>query len=274
MTFLLDSAGVIDNAGRETPPAGLEHSPFDIGQAREIGMGELPEHALGGIESRGDLGSRGAQRRSVLIMGLRLGGERIAQKRLASDVIRCGAVRRHERQRLTGPEAVAHDRGGQILLQPAAEGAELQRDGHRQAAAVQPAAQFRGEAARKGQAALDPRRPVVEQLGDGGRAQFVVVRERRNHSRLVHGSRALACGVGRQEPRLHRDAADGLHHDGNLLSTLAPPGQEALEAVDDFEASVRSFGDPERHGCERASRVGSIAAERGECRVQLVDGNG
>lgn len=235
---------MIDNAGRQTPAAGFQYSPLDIGQAREIGMGEFREHALDGIESRGDLGSRGAQRRGALVARARLGRERIAKKRLASDVIRCGVVRRHESQRLAGPETVAHDRGGQILLRPAAEGAELQRDRHRQAAAVEPAAQFRRQAARKGQAALDPRRFVVEQLGDGSRALLVVVHERRDDTGLVHGPRGLACSVGGQEPSLHRAAVDWLHHDGDFLPPLASPGDETLEAVDDFETPVRSLCHP------------------------------
>lgn len=87
---------MFDNASGETPPAGLEDSSLDIGQAPEIGVDELREHALGGIESRGDLGSRAAQRRGALVARVRLGSERIAQERLASDVIRRGVVRRDE----------------------------------------------------------------------------------------------------------------------------------------------------------------------------------
>jgi len=120
---------------------------------------------------------------------------------------------------------------------------------------------------------VDPGLLVAEKGGDGRRGQLVIVQERGDDPGFVHGACRLADGVGRKQPGLHGRARDLLHHDGDLCPALDLPGHQALEAVDDLEASLRSRGHPKRHGSQGGLRIGPLATESGQRGAQLVNGD-
>jgi hypothetical protein len=114
---------------------------------------------------------------------------------------------------------------------------------------------------------------VAKKLGDGCRAQPVLVAERDHDSGFVHGASGLTDGVGGKEPGLHGDTRDWLHHDGYFLPPFALPDHEAFEAVNDLEASVSSLGYSQRHGGQGGPRIGTIPTEGSEGGTQLVKGD-
>jgi len=115
----------VKNAGHEPTLPGLKNPALDIGEAREVAVDEFLQRLFRGVIPPFDLGGRGAQGRGVLVAGLGLSGEGVAQERLTRDAVLGGAVRRQECLRLTRGESVAHDRTGKVQLGPASEGAEL-----------------------------------------------------------------------------------------------------------------------------------------------------
>jgi hypothetical protein len=272
MTFLLDVACELKDAGHETPLAGLQHPPLDIGEAREVGVDEFLERLFRGVEPPFDLVGRHSQGRGVLVAGLGLSGERVPEKGLPSDAVRRGAVGRHEGLGLAGGQGVTGGRIGHPHLGPVIEGAELQSQRHRKPSAVEPESELRREAAGEGEATVDPRPFTAEELGDRGRGEIVIVGERGHDPGLVHWTRGLPGSVRGEDPGFHGDAGDRLLHHGDLFPTLAFPEDEPLEAVDDLEPSVRSPGHPQRHGGQVGPRIGMLPAERGEGGTQLVDG--
>jgi hypothetical protein len=168
---------------------------------------------------------------------------------------------------------MAAGRVGQLHLGPGTEGAELQRHGERQPPRVQPPAELRREAPGEGETAFDPGLLVAKKLGDGCRAQLVIVTERDHDSGFVHGASGLTGGVGGKEPGLHGYTRHWLHHDGDLLPPFALPDHEALEAVNDLEASVSSLGYPQRHRGQSGLRIGTLPTEGSEGGTQLVKGD-
>jgi hypothetical protein len=274
MAFLRELAGVVKDPSDETSPPGLKYPTLDIGQAREVGAGELVKRLFRGVYSLFDLGGGGAQGRGVLVAGSWLGGEGVSQESLSGDGVLRGTVRGDEGLRLARRQGVTFHRRGQRHLGPTIVCAEP--EGHRegQASLVEAPAKLRRQATRQGEAAIDPCLLVSEELGDGRQAQFVVVQERRDDASLVHGPGGLAGGVGGQEPSLHGNTRDGLHHGGDLLPTLALPRHQALEAVDDLEAAARGGGHAQRHGSQRVHWIRTLAAQWRQGVPQLVDGDG
>jgi hypothetical protein len=78
MTFLREFLCVVKDPSREASPASLKYPALDIGQAREVGAGELVEGLFRGVYSLFDLGGSGAQGRGVLVAGSWLGRERVS----------------------------------------------------------------------------------------------------------------------------------------------------------------------------------------------------
>jgi hypothetical protein len=175
--------------------------------------------------------------------------------------------------RLAGGDGVAGDRVGQTHLGLTFEGAELRCHRHGQASRVEPETELRREPACERETALDPGPLPPEQLGDGPRGELVVIGERRHHPGFIHGTRGPACGVCQEDAGLHGDSRNWFHHDGDFLPALALPDDQALEAVEDLEAAVRTLCNPQRHGGEVGPRIGMLSAQRGEGGPQLVEGD-
>lgn len=131
------------DAGHEAPLAGQKHPALDVAEAREVGVDELFERLLRGVESPFDLGGCGAEGRGVLVAGLGLGGERVPEECLPGDAVRSGTVGGHEGLGLRGPECMPSYGFGQALLLGVTEGREAQRHGEGEAPRIEALAQLR-----------------------------------------------------------------------------------------------------------------------------------
>jgi hypothetical protein len=165
---------------------------------------------------------------------------------------------------------VALDGLGEPSLLRGGEERQGARQSEGQPAAIDARAQIRREAAREGEAALDPGGLLAQELGDQGHRVPVVMGEGKHDAGFVHGAGGFGRLVGDQQAGLHRRALDGLHNDGDLLATLGDPGGQTLEAVEDLVGTVGGPGDAQRQGCQLSS-VRVLAAQGSEGRAKAFD---
>jgi hypothetical protein len=195
------SSGVIDGLlekgefGHELTPAGFEDAPLRVGERGEVRGRELVERAFEVVEARGDRGGGGAQRRGTLRVLLRQRASRIAQKRLARGAVG-HAVGGEQRLRLARRERVSLDGPGEAHLLRGAEHRQRASHREREASAVDARGELGREPAREREARLDPVLLLPEELGDRADGE-VVVGERGDDARLVHGAGGLRGRVGR-----------------------------------------------------------------------------
>ena len=256
-------------SGHELTPAGFQDSALGIAESGEVRGRELVQHAIDVIEARGDLGGAAAQWGGALLGASRLGAPGIAQERLPRGLVGA-AIRGQERLRLACGKGVALDGAGKPELLPGGERAQGDRQRERQAAAIDARAQVLRQAPAERQAALHPLRLATQELGDRGRREAVLARERRHDASLVHGAGGLRQGVRVQEPSFHRRTRDGLDDDGDLAEAFSPPPSESLEAIEDLVGAVVRGGDAERHERQFAS-VRAFAAQGSEGRAKSFD---
>jgi len=109
-----------------------------------------------------------------------------------------------------------------------------------------------GKTRGEGMAARDPALAAFEQGRHRRPGQTVVVQERVDDPRLVHGGEGPRRSVGAQEKRLGLGRLAGrLDHDRHLGVVALECTRVSLEAVDDFERAIALGHDPERHLGER-----------------------
>jgi hypothetical protein len=129
MRFLLDFVSQLKDRSTESPLAGFEHPALDLGEAAEVGQGEVLKNRLDGVEAGFDLSRSWSKRGSVLISWLWLSGQRIPQERFTRRVVRSGAVGGQEGFRFATAERMPADGVGEAALLGVAEGTE--GHGHR-----------------------------------------------------------------------------------------------------------------------------------------------
>jgi len=264
MGDLLQLVGDGEDPRRKHTPAGLEDPSFRVGEPGEVPGGPLIQGLLQGVEPRFDPGGGESQGRGPPFGGTGLGAPGIPDEGFPGGRVGSQAIGPEKRLRLAGGEGVTGSCIGQSHLEPALKSAELRGHRHRQASRVEPEAELRRQAVGEDQSALDPGLLPAEELRDRRRGELVVFGERGHDPGLVHGTRGLPGGVGREDPGLHGDAGDRLHDHGDLLPAFALPDDHALESVDDLEAAVRSPGHPDRHGSQVGPSIGVLPAQRSE----------
>jgi len=250
-----------------------QHAAFRVGEAGVVGAGEFLERAFKGVEARGRLLGRGAERRCALGGSWRLGGARVSEESLVRRAIRDGAVAGEESNRLAGGERVAADDLGEFDLLALAEGREPERRRKRERAVVELEAEFRGELAGESEAALDPSSLLPEEFSDGSDRKAVVVGERGGDVGFVHGTDGARGSVRRQKPRLHGDAGGPFDDDGDLTPPLGDPDDEALEAVDHLIDAVAGGRDANGEWRQEHPLVAALAAKAPERGPDPVDGD-
>jgi hypothetical protein len=156
MGFLLQLIGESEDPRRKPALAGLEDPSLGVGERGEVPGGPFLEGLLQGVESGFDLGGDGAEGRGAHVSGARLGAPRVPHERLPGGGIGREAVGGEERLRLAGGECMTRGGFGQAHLGLAVEGAQLRRHGHREAPAVEPESELRGELPGQREPALDP----------------------------------------------------------------------------------------------------------------------
>lgn len=235
-------------------------------------MEEVVEGLLDEVELRGPVGGDGPQGGDPLVGDAGLGGSRVAQERLAGDVVRRRAVGGQEGLGLAGGEGVAGDDLGQAPLLGLGEGAQRERRGEGEAAPVETLADLRGEAPGQEEASLDPPFLVAQQLGDRADGEAVLVGQGGGDAGLVHGAGRLGGRVGLEEPGLESDAGGGLDDDGDLATSLGSPPGQALEAVEDLIEAVAEGGDAEGKRGQGPLALRSLAAQGGQGGLEAVEG--
>jgi hypothetical protein len=261
--------GLLDE-GQDAAPAGLKGPALGVGEAGEVGAGELLEGVLQEVQAGGGVLGGLSECRRALFRPRRLGGAGIAQEGLPRGAVRDGVVGGEERGGLAGGEGVAADHLGQLHLLALGAGTEGERRGHREASVVEAKAERGSELSGEGEAALDPSALLAEQLSDGRDGQAVVVDERTGNVGLVHRPDRAGRRVGGEEPRLQGDARGLLDDDGDLLAPVGHPDHEALEAVDHLVDAVAGGSDADGERRQERPRVAPLAAEAPERSTEPV----
>jgi hypothetical protein len=135
---------------------------------------------------------------------------------------------------------------------------------------LEEALEVRVELLEEKQPPRDPGLLASEGLRDRGKAQAVVVHQRGDDVRLVHGAHAATGGVRGEHGRLQGEARDRLDDDRDLGASLGTPARESLEPVDDLVVPAFDLGDPDRQLGE-GRRAGPRAPQPGERRAQASD---
>jgi len=264
--------GLLDE-GQDAAPAGLKGPALGVGEAGEVGAGELLEGALEEVQARGGVLGGLSECRGALFGPRRLGGAGIAQEGLPRGAIGDGVVGGEERGGLAGGEGVAADHLGQFHLLALGAGTEGERRGHREASVVEAEAERGSELPGEGKTTLDPGALLAEEFPDGGHREAVIVREGRGHVGLVHRADRAGRRVGGEEPRLESDARGLLDDDGDLLASVGHPDHEALEAVDHLVDAVAGGSDADGKRRQERPRVAPLAAEAPERSPEPVHGD-
>jgi hypothetical protein len=270
----LKGAGQPDDLGGQAPPAGLQDPALGVRKAGEVEGQELREGALGLLEAGLELPRRGAQGRGGCLAGAGQGAPGVAQQRRARGrVVGRGAPGGEPRLGFPRAQAVALEGLGQARLLGARQCRQGGGRGGGEPPVIDVPRQLRGEPAAEGQAPLHPAPAATEELPDLARRQVVVVGQRADHARLVHGAQRAPRGVGLQQPGLAEDAG-GVFDDGRHVGVaLVGPAQEALEAVEDLVGPVAGRGDAQGERGQGARGIGARPAQRREPRGEPLDGD-
>ena len=180
--------GELKHASEQAPPVGLQDPALDLRQAGEVGVGQFLDQRLGLLAARGDVAGGRSQGRGALVARLGQGAARVAHQRLSGAVIRRGAVGGEEGLRFARAQGVPSDGVGETTLLSGRQAAQGQGDREDQAPGVESLLQLGGQPPRQHQPAFHPRLLAPQKLGDGARRQPVLLRQRGDYSRLVHGA--------------------------------------------------------------------------------------
>jgi hypothetical protein len=260
--LLLKGARQLDDLSGEPPLAGLQSSPFGVGEAGEVERQQLVEGPLGLIEARLELARRGAQGRDRRRAGGGHGAAGIAHKRLAGRHVAGRAPGGEEGLGLPRAHPMAREGIGDTRLIPAREHGDGGGRGGREAAGIDLRGDVRCEPAAEGQAAVHPAPAAAEQLGNLGGREVIVVGERADHAGLIHGAQGPPRGVRLEQARLGDDAGGVFHDHGHVGVAGAGPAGEALEAVKHFVGTVARRRDTQGQRGEGAGGIGARPPQR------------
>jgi hypothetical protein len=274
-SLLLDGAGQPDDQRGQAPLAGFQDPAVGVGEAGEVEGQELLEGALGLVEADLELAGRRPERRDGRVVGRGYRAARIAQQRLAGGGVAPDTPGREEGLGLARAQAVARDGVGQARLLRAREGGERMRGGGREPAVIDVRGQGGSQPAAERQAAIDPAAAAAEQLGDLRGRELVVIGQRADDARLVHGTQRVARGVGLEHPGLAHDAGGILDDHGHVGVAGTGPVRQAFEPIEHLVGAVAGCGDAQRQRGEPARGIGPRAAQRrqrgGEVRDRQVE---
>jgi hypothetical protein len=156
---------------------------------------------------------------------------------------------------------------GQLDLGAAIEFAEGHRDRQGETAGIQADLQLRGELPLQEETACHPGLLPAKELRDSRGAQVIVVDQRGDHPRLIHGARGPPRAVGLEEPGLQGHAARRLHDHRDLALALTGPPREPLETIDDLEVAVARVRHPQGKRRQVHLAIRAISPERGQARA-------
>jgi hypothetical protein len=265
--------GQLDDAGDQTPPAGVEDAVFGLAEPREIEVGELVEGALGLSEAALELAGGGAQWGDRGLTGLGHGAVRVTQERRVGDGVGTGTPRGEQGLGLARAKSVAHDGLGQALLLALGEARQGVSGGGGEPTLIDVPGQIRGQPAAEGEAAIDPAAAVAEQLGDLGGRQAVVVAHRADHAGLVHGAGGAPGGIGLEHAGLAHHPRGVFHDGGHVGAPLVDPARQPLEAVEHFVGAARGGGHAQGQRGEGAREIGAGAPQSPQGGRQLINGH-
>jgi hypothetical protein len=159
----------------------------------------------------------------------------------------------------------------ELDLAPAIEFTEGHGHRQREASGVEAEFQLGGELLGEEETAGHPGLLPSQEFRDRRRAHAVLVHERGDHPRLVHGARGLPPGVGLEEPALQHDPARRLDDHRDLPPALRGPSGQPLESVDDLVVVVAGLRHPQGKRSEVHLTVGPTPPERGQAGAQAGD---
>jgi hypothetical protein len=270
-SLLLDGAGQPDDLRGESPLGGLQDPAFGVREPREVKGDQLAERPFGLVEAALELVRGGTEGRDGGGAWCRHGAAGVPHQRLARGRVGHGAPGGEERLRLPRAQAVALDGVSQALLIRAWQHRQPTGRGRRQAPRVYVRGHVRREAAAKGQPPLDPAPAAAEQRGDLRDRQVIVVGQRADHARLVHGAQGPPRGVGLEETGLARDARGVFHDHGDVRAAVADPARQPLEPVEHFVGAGAGGGDAQGERGQWARRIGARSPQRRQRRGEACD---
>jgi hypothetical protein len=267
----MGSSSGTDDLGGQAPLAGFQDPAVGVGEAGEVEGQEFREGALGLIEAGLELAGRGSEGRDGRGAGGRHRAARIAQQCLAGGGVVGHAPGGEQGLGLARAQAVARDGGGQARRLRAREGGERLRGGGREPAVIDVRGQGGSKPATERQAAIDPAAAAAEQLGDLRGRELVVIGQRADDARLIHGAQRGARGVGLEQPGLAHDAGRVLDDHRPVGVAVATPARQALEPIEHLVGALAGRGDAQRQRGEPARGIGTRAAERRQRGGEVLD---
>jgi hypothetical protein len=169
---------------------------------------------------------------------------------------------------------VTDDRLRQRLLLPTGKAAERAGHGERQAAILEVAPELGAETTAQRQPPFYPSSSLVQEPGDLGDGQMIVVGERAHQAHLVHAAEGAPRSVGLEQSGLgDRGVAHFFDHHGDAAVAVPAPAGQALEAVQDLVAAVPLGHHAQGHGGKGAGEVRAPAPEGRERGGQTIDGD-
>lgn len=182
--------------------------------------------------------------------------EGVAQKLLAVGLVG-RTPRLNERDRVALHEGVVLDNAEHAVLLVVRQAGELVRQRRTDRSLAERVRDTRREPSSQGDATIDPRRLVPEELADRARAQVLLVAERADHPGLVQGGARAGRRVGLEQPTLVLGARRGRRaHDGHERGATRTPVGISFEAVEDLEVAIVARRDEQRH---LRARLGTAA---------------
>ena len=166
---------------------------------------------------------------------------------------------------------MARDGLRQTRLLGARERRESVRGGGRESAVIDVGGHGRSQPAAERQAAIDPAAAAAEQLGDLRGRELVVIGQRADDARLVHGTQRGARGVGLEQPGLAHDTGRVLDDHRHVGVAVATPARQALEPIEHLVGAVVGRGDAQRQRGEPARGIGARAAQGRQRGSELRD---
>lgn len=242
-----DPGGVVEQR-EHASVLGLEAAPLGVAQALlgEAEGREVGEHRPRSRETLGEPRPERAERACRLALGTH-GGDRLAQDPVALGVALGRAERGDEDLGLATTEVMASGRVERGALEPLGERAQREPQPHADLACVERALPAWREVAGEREAARGPRALLPGAPGDVQEREAVLVDERGDDARLVHGAERARRRVRReQEQLLVGGGARGLDDDLDVRRTSGAQLGQELEAVDDLVGPVARGHGPER----------------------------
>lgn len=178
-----------------------------------------------------------------------------------------------ESQGLLGRQPVSGSSVPEPKLQAAFEGAQSARHREPEDPQIQEILELKLELPHEEESPGNPGLLASEDLPHRRGCEAVLVHERCDDARLVHGAQCPPRRVGAEEARLERGSGGRLHDDRDLRAALLLPALEALEAVDDLVRSALELGDPQRQLGKRRSDAAAHASQAAKRGPQPLDGN-